>query len=138
MVKSISHTVTRPGRRAGDPSVDIPVPADLATVPGIPQRSVDVAFYSREHPLESQAVYKSADRQWAVIHQSSDIDEFRKGHDERMEPMYQEGLVSGDVEPTGSSGLRGGLNGGHPASRPGTRIRRSRLRETRPSLHILW
>ena len=102
MVKPISHTVRRPGRRPGDPNVDIPVPTELATVPGIPQKPVDVAFYSREHPLESQAVYKSADRQWAVIHQSKDIDEFRKGHDERMEPMYQEGLVSADVEPTGT------------------------------------
>ena len=102
MVRTISHMVTRPGRGPGDPNVDIPVPADLATVPGIPQRPVDVAFYSREHPLESQAVDHSADRQWAVVHQSHDIDEFRKGHDERMEPMYQEGLVSADVEPTGS------------------------------------
>ncbi|MCE2456385.1 MAG: hypothetical protein J4G14_01030 [Dehalococcoidia bacterium] len=102
MEESISHTVTRPGRRSGDPCVDIPVPAELATIPGIPQKPVDVAFYSREHPLESQAVYKSADRQWAVVHQSTDIDDFRKGHDERMEPMYQDGLVSGDVEPTGT------------------------------------
>ena len=102
MVKSISHTVKRPGRRAWDTTIEIPVPADLATVPGIPLRPVDVAFYSREHPLESQAVDHSADRQWAVVHQSRDIDDFRKAHDERMEPMYQEGLVSADVEPAGT------------------------------------
>ena len=102
MVKSISHTVKRPGRRTWDTTVEIPVPTDLATVPGIPLRPVDVAFYSREHPLESQAVDHSADRQWAVVHQSRDIDDFRKAHDERMEPMYQEGLVSADVEPAGT------------------------------------
>ena len=103
MVKSISHTVKRPGRRVGDAGVEIPVAADLATVPGVPQSPIDVAFYSREHPLESQAVDKSADRQWAVVTQSNDLDEFRKGHDERMEPMYQAGLTSGDIEPTGSA-----------------------------------
>jgi epoxyqueuosine reductase len=101
VVKSISHIIRRPGRRDGDPDIEIPVPEDLTTVPGVPLKPVDVAFYSREHPLESQAIAKSADRQWAVVTQSSDLDEFRAGHDARMKPMYEEGLMSGDVEPTG-------------------------------------
>ena len=102
MVKSISHTVKRPGRRDGDPNIEIPVAEDLATVPGVPQNPLDVSFYSREYPLESQAIDKSADRQWAVVTQSSDLDEFREGHDARMEPMYEAALVSGEVEPTGT------------------------------------
>ena len=55
MTKSLSHTVKRPGRRHGEPDVEIPVAEDLATVPGIPQDPVDVAFYSREYPLETQS-----------------------------------------------------------------------------------
>ena len=86
----------------GDPDVVIPVAEDLATVPGSPQNPVDVAFYSREYPLETQAIDKSADRQWAVVTQSSDLDEFRTGHDARMKPMYEAALVSGEVESTGT------------------------------------
>ncbi len=102
MTKPLSHTVTRPGRLHGDPDVNIPVAEDLATVPGVPQDPADVAFFSREYPLETQAIDKSADRQWAVVTQSHDIDDFRKVHDERMEPMYEAALVSGDIEPTGT------------------------------------
>ena len=102
MTKPLSHTVTRPGRLHGDPDVNIPVAEDLATVPGVPQDPADVAFFSREYPLETQAIDKSADRQWAVVTQSHDIDDFRKIHDERMEPMYEAALVSGDIAPTGT------------------------------------
>ena len=59
MAKSLSHTVKRPGRRRGDTDVEIPVAEDLATVPGIPQNPVDVSFYSREYPLETQSIEKS-------------------------------------------------------------------------------
>ena len=100
MVKRLSHTVKRPGRLPGDPDVEIPVAEDLASVPGVPQNPVDVAFYSREYPLETQAIEKSADRQWALATQSKDFDEFREGHDERMKPMFEAALVSGEVEPT--------------------------------------
>ena len=100
MVKRLSHTVKRPGRLPGDPDVEIPVAEDLASVPGVPQNPVDVAFYSREYPLETQAIEKSADRQWALATQSKDFDEFREGHDERMKPMFEAALLSGEVEPT--------------------------------------
>ena len=102
MTKSLSHTVKRPGRRHGEPDVEIPVAEDLATVPGIPQDPVDVAFYSREYPLETQSIDKSADRQWAWMTQPDDLTEFRKVIDARMEPMYDAALVSGDVEPAGA------------------------------------
>ena len=101
MVKRLSHTVKRPGRLLGDADVEIPVAEDLVSVPGIPQVAVDVAFFSREHPLEAQPIEKSADRQWALANQSKDFDDFREGHDERMKPMYEAALESGEVEPTG-------------------------------------
>ena len=102
MVKRVGHVVRRPGRVAGDADVEIPVAEDLVTVPGVPIAPADVAFFSREHPLESQAVELSADRQWAVGAQSKDIDDFREGHDARMSPMYAAALDSGDVAPTGT------------------------------------
>ena len=102
MAKSLSHTVKRPGRRRGEPDVEIPVAEDLATVPGIPQNPVDVSFYSREYPLETQSIDKSADRQWAWEEQADDLLEFREAQEERMEPMYKAALDSGDVEPIGT------------------------------------
>lgn len=103
MAKPVSHTVTRPGRKDGDAEVAIPVAEDLATVPGIPQKPVDVAFYSREHPLETQSIEKSADRQWAWEAQADDLTEFCEAQEKRMEPLYEAALVSGDVEPMGTS-----------------------------------
>ena len=78
MAKSISHFVTRPGRKHGDGEIRIPVAEDLASVPGVPQKPADVDFYSREYPLETQAIDKSADRQWAWASQAEDLAEFRE------------------------------------------------------------
>ena len=64
MSKSVSHVVKRPGRTVHDHEVEILVAEDLATVPGVPKRDEDVAFYSREYPLESQNIEKTADRDW--------------------------------------------------------------------------
>ena len=102
MAKSISHTVTRSGRKHGQPDVEIPVAEDLATVPGVPQYPEDVSFYSREYPLETQSIDKSADRMWAWASQPGDITEVRKVQEKRMEPMYEASIVSADIEPTGA------------------------------------
>ena len=102
MSKQVSHSVKRPGRVMGDPDVEIPVAEDLATVPGIPLRQVDVSFYSRIDPLESQNVEKGADRDWVWTVYEDDVAEYIKGHDERMKPFIETALVSGDVEPTGA------------------------------------
>ena len=101
MSKQVSHSVKRPGRVMGDPDVEIPVAEDLATVPGIPLRQVDVSFYSRIEPLESQNVEKGADRDWVWTVYEDDVAEYIKGHDERMKPHIETALVSGDVEPSG-------------------------------------
>ena len=103
MSKQVSHSVKRPGRVMGDPDVEIPVAEDLATVPGIPLRQVDVSFYSRIEPLESQNVEKGADRDWVWTVYEDDVAEYIKGHDERMKPFIETALVSGDVEPAGAT-----------------------------------
>ncbi len=100
MPKAVSHVVTRPGLKPEDPEVKIPVAADLATVPGIPQREDDVAFYSREDPLESQTIEKSADREWAWTVYTKDFAKYRKAHDERSLPLIEVAAESGDLPPT--------------------------------------
>ena len=64
VIKKLHHTVTRPGRMMVDEDVEIKVAEELATVPGIPKIDSDVDFYSRNYPLETQNIEKSADREW--------------------------------------------------------------------------
>jgi len=101
--KKVKNVVRRPGRIHGDPDVEIPVPEDLATLPGIPKRENDVAFYSRTYPLESQNIEKVADREWVWTVYTEDVLKYRKEHDERNEPLVNAALVSGDIEPTGEA-----------------------------------
>ena len=82
MAKTVDHIVTRPGRKHGDPDVQIPVAEDLSTVPGIRQREADVSFYSRVHPQETQNIEKAADRQWVWTVYSEETLAHRKRHDE--------------------------------------------------------
>ena len=100
MPKRVHHVVTRPGREAGDPDVEIPVAEDLVSQPGIPLREVDVSFYSREYPLESQSIEKEADREWAWTVYSPEMLEYRKQHEEASKPLIKAAAVSGDLEPT--------------------------------------
>ncbi len=100
MLKTVHHVVTRPGRTKDDPDVEIPVAEDLATVPGIPQKEDDVAFYSRVYPLETQNIEKAADREWVWTVYEDDIRKYREEHDERNEPLVEAALHSGDLQPT--------------------------------------
>ena len=102
MPKAVHHVVKRSGRKLGDKDVDIPVAEDLSTVPGIPLKEKDLAFYSREYPLESQNVDHSADRDWANTVYTKEVFEYREGHEERNKPLILAAAVSGDVEPTGT------------------------------------
>ena len=102
MPKPVSHVVKRPGRKHGDPEVEIPVAEDLTTVPGIPIREEDVSFYSRVYPLETQNIEKAADRDWVWTVYEDDIYEFRKRHDEINQPLVDAALRTGDLEPTGT------------------------------------
>ncbi len=96
----IGHAITRPGRRHGDSEVTINVPEELETVPGIVQNSLDVDFYSREYPLESQQVDFTADRQWAVSVLTREAMEHRKVHDRLNRPIVEAAKHTGDIAPT--------------------------------------
>ncbi len=98
----IGHYVERPGRRAKDPPVTIPVPEELETVPGIPKHIEDVEFYSREYPLESQNFTERAGRDWAgrIRDANPEIRAIRRENDLINNPMLDAARVSGDVEPT--------------------------------------
>ena len=102
MVKKVHHVVQRPGRDAGDPDVVIPVAEDLASVPGSPVRDRDVTFYSREYPIESQTVEKSADREWGWTQYIPDVLDYRRKHEEASKPLIEAAAVSGEIEPTAS------------------------------------
>ena len=98
--KTVHHVVTRPGRVNGDPDSDIPVADDLVTVPGSPTIDGDVSYYSREYPVESQTVEKSADREWGWTQYIKEVYDYRKKHDEVSEPLIEAAAVSGEIEPT--------------------------------------
>ena len=98
----VGHTVTRPGLRPGNEPITIPVAEELETVPGIPVNDRDVDFYSREHPLESQSVEYTADREWVWTVFTPEEHEYRKQHEQNMEPLQEAARASGDMPPTGT------------------------------------
>jgi len=101
--KKVSHYVTRPGKHLGDPSVTIPVAEDLVSVPGIPTRESDVAFFAREDPLENMAVAESASADWARRQRngySPELRAFYEEHERHMEPIVEWVKTSGDLKPT--------------------------------------
>ncbi len=102
MVKKVHHVVKRPGRRQGDPDIEIPVAEDLVSVPGIPTRESDVSFYSRVYPLETQNIEKAADREWVWTVYTPEMVEYRQHHDELTKPLIDAARVSGELEPTGT------------------------------------
>ena len=101
MAKTVHHVVTRPGKKPGDPDVEIPVAENLVSVPGVPLIEADVSFYSKLDPLENQNIEKEADREWAWTVYTPETFEYRKGHAERARPLVRAAAVSGDLEPTG-------------------------------------
>ncbi|MCH7641952.1 MAG: hypothetical protein IIC30_01610 [Chloroflexi bacterium] len=102
MPKPVSHVVKRPGRKLGDPEIEIPVAEDLTSVPGAPVREEDISFYSRVYPLETQNIEKAADRDWVWTVYTEDVLEYRRRHDEINQPLVDAALRTGDIEPTGT------------------------------------
>ena len=94
------HVVVRPGRRFGDDPVEIPVPEELETVPGIPMVSKDVDFYSREYPLQRQQVEHAADTEWAPTVGTEAMQAYKVEHDNVMEQFYPLMNRTGELEPT--------------------------------------
>ena len=88
------------GRKHGRPDVEIPVAEDLVSTPGIPQREVDVSFYSRVEPLESQNIDKAADREWVWTVYTDEVREYREQHDRNSKPLIDAAAVTGEIEPT--------------------------------------
>ena len=99
----VSHVVKRPGRLHGDPDYDIPVPDSLTTVPGIRKNDVDVSFYTRVYPIESQNIEKAADREWVWTVYTDDVRQYREEHDRVNKPLVDAANVSGEIEPTGEA-----------------------------------
>ena len=98
----IGHVVVRPGRRHGDDPVEIPVPEELETVPGIPMNRKDVDFYSREYPLQRQQVEHAADTEWAPSVGTPAMQKYHHEHQSVMEQFYPLMNRTGDLPPTGS------------------------------------
>ncbi len=98
--KKIGQIITRPGRLPSDPPVTIPIAEDLLSVPGIPVRANEVDFYSREYPLESQNVERSADRQWAMTVLTAEAYHHRKEHESLNAPLIEAARTTGEIEPT--------------------------------------
>lgn len=98
----IGHYIERPGRRADDPPVTIPVAEELETVPGAPINHDDVDFYSREYPLETLVISERAGVDWNFRIRDShpDMREIHKEHDRLNKPLIQAARGSGDIEPT--------------------------------------
>jgi len=99
--KEISHVVRRPGRKHGDPDIEIPVAKDIATVPGIRLVDEDVSFYSRVYPQETQSITKAADRKWVYTVYTEELAEYRHYHETVSKPLIDAAAVSGDLQPTG-------------------------------------
>ena len=107
--KKISHTVTRPESREGSGSVSIPVAEELATTPGIPKREVDLSFYSRTQPLESQTIEKTADRAWTWSVFSDEVAEYLNHHINATKPLVDIAERSADLPPTGTPDPAGNI-----------------------------
>ena len=76
----IGHEIVRPGKNLGDPDINISIPEELATTPGIPLNNREVDWYAKEYPLESMNITERASREWANgarRHQSAS----KSGHD---------------------------------------------------------
>ena len=98
----IGHVVVRPGRRHGDDPVEIPVPEELETVPGIPMNMKDVDFYSREYPLQRQQVEHAADTEWAPTVGTEAMQQYHHEHQAVMEQFYPLMNRSGNLPATGT------------------------------------
>ncbi len=98
----IGHTVKVPDTLSGPErkaeTETIPIPEELATVPGIPQNPDTVNFYTRNYPIESHNVENFVYRKWS--REVSDIKEIRDAHETLNKPLILAARDSGDIEPT--------------------------------------
>jgi epoxyqueuosine reductase len=97
----IGHEVVRPGKRYGEPSVTIPIPEELETVPGIPTNQREVDWYAREYPLETMNITERASRDWAntLRDQHAEMREIRKEHDKLNSSLIMATRQTAQMEP---------------------------------------
>ncbi len=101
--RRVGYQVTRPGRRTEDPPVEIPVAADLESVPGTPTRDNEITYYAREYPLESVAVEHSASSLWSLDvreEASPETAELYRKHQAEIEPVVEWLKSTGEMKPT--------------------------------------
>ena len=98
----IGHEVTRPGRKWGEAPVNITVPEELETVPGIPINQREVDWYAREYPLETIQITERASREWANTWRDTHVEmrEIRKEHDKLNRSLILSARLTADMEPT--------------------------------------
>ena len=98
----IGHEVVRPGAKWGEPSVTIPVPEELETVPGIPLNNREVDWYAREYPLESINYTERASRDWSNAMRDLHVEmrEIRKEHDKLNRGLILAGRATAEMEPS--------------------------------------
>ena len=100
----IGHVVTRPGRRLEDPALDVPVPEELETVPGIPNNQREVDWYAREYPLESMNITERPSQVWANVFREQDVEmrEIRNEHERLNKSLILNSRKTSEMEPTDS------------------------------------
>jgi len=86
----------------GDPTYTIPVPEELATVPGIPLDDRQVDWYAKEYPLESMNITERSSRTWAnnLRDQHAEMREIRKEHEKLNRALIMAARATADIEPT--------------------------------------
>jgi hypothetical protein len=101
----IGHEVVHPGKNLGDAPVNIPVPEELESTPGIPLNQREVDWYAREYPLETMNITERASRDWAnqLRDQHAEMREIRKEHDKLNRSLIMAARLTGDQEPTAQS-----------------------------------
>ena len=98
----IGHVVTRPGKRLGDPPINIPVAEELETVPGIPTNQREVDWYAREYPLETVDITERPSLEWSHTMRyrgEGAIREIRKEHELVNRPLQLASRATADLEP---------------------------------------
>jgi len=99
----IGHEVVRPGKNLGDPEVNIAIPKELETTPGIPLNNREVDWYAKEYPLESMNVTERASRDWAntLRDAHAEMREIRKEHEKLNRALVMACRLTADLESTG-------------------------------------
>ncbi|MCH7713833.1 MAG: hypothetical protein IIC99_09435, partial [Chloroflexi bacterium] len=98
----IGHEIVRPGKNIGDPDLNISIPEELETTPGIPLNNREVDWYAKEYPLESMNITERASREWAngLRDTHAEMREIRKEHEKLNRALVMACRQTSELEPT--------------------------------------